>query len=104
LWGVERRALLRNSLNPLVSNSPPWGVYIGGWGGRLAPHPRHLADSQGRERENLGRPRAWLAQPTTPLAHPQALGASTPLSNKGRLGLSGLPSGRSPLRWDALIN
>jgi hypothetical protein len=28
--GEERRALLRSSLNPRVSNSPPWGVYIVG--------------------------------------------------------------------------
>jgi hypothetical protein len=34
-WG-ERRALPRSSLNPRVSNSPPWeGVYIVGWGAGL---------------------------------------------------------------------
>jgi hypothetical protein len=40
-WGEEMRVLLRNTLNPLVSNSPPGGPLYRRMGGTLPP-PRHL--------------------------------------------------------------
>jgi hypothetical protein len=36
-YGGERRVLLSNSLNPLVSNSPPRGPFIYIGGGRRHP-------------------------------------------------------------------
>jgi hypothetical protein len=39
-YGRGEESSSSNSLNPLVSNSPLWGVYIGGWGGLILP-PRN---------------------------------------------------------------
>jgi hypothetical protein len=56
----------------------------------------------------IGTPRPrdpWPATPMGPIwPTPKALGAPHPYPIRGWLGLSGLPSGRSPLRSDAFIN
>jgi hypothetical protein len=70
-----------------VSNSPPWGVYIVGWGGRLAPSPRQGAGHQGWE---------TLLGPYP--AHAQTLGAPKPLSNKGAA-----RPGEKPIKMAAFI-